>query len=80
MGTTTSSTAGRSVSSCSLRASPFFRGPDWVVDMEGTTSIRLTNTGPFIEDENEPDIIRRIAGRQISWLTLHEVGVSATGT
>jgi hypothetical protein len=45
--------------------------------------IRLTNTGPFIEDENdenEPDIIRRIAGRKINWGTQHEVGVSATGT
>ena len=33
VGATTSSTAGRSVSSCSLCASLFFRGPDWVVDM-----------------------------------------------
>jgi uncharacterized protein (DUF488 family) len=48
--------------------------------MLGTPFIRLTNTGPFIEDENEPDIIRRIAGRKIAWHTLDEVGVSATGT
>ena len=38
----------------------------------------MTNTGPFIE-EDEPDIQRRIAGRQISWNTLQEVGVSTTG-
>ena len=54
--------------------------PDGVIDISGTTSIRLTYTEPFIEDENEPEIIRRITGRRISWHTLHEVDVSATGT
>jgi len=39
----------------------------------------LTNTGPFIEDDGEPDIQRRIAGRQISWNTLQELGISTTG-
>jgi serine/threonine/tyrosine protein kinase RAD53 len=39
----------------------------------------LTNTGPFIEDDDEPDIQRRIAGRQISWNTLQELGISTTG-
>ena len=34
----------------------------------------------FVEDENEPDIIPRIAGREIRFHTLQEVGVSATGT
>ena len=37
---------------------------------------RLTNTGPFIEDENDPDISRCIAGRKISWHTLHDRRVS----
>jgi serine/threonine/tyrosine protein kinase RAD53 len=41
--------------------------------------VRLTNTGPFIEDDEEPDIQRRITGRQISWNTLEELGVSTTG-
>jgi ser/thr/tyr protein kinase RAD53 len=39
----------------------------------------LTNTGPFIEDDDEPDIQRRIAGRKISWNTLQELGISTTG-
>jgi hypothetical protein len=41
---------------------------------------RLTNTGPFIEDEADTDIRRRIAERKISWNTLNEIGVSANGT
>ena len=42
-------------------------------------NVRLTNTGPFIEDDDEPDIQRRIAGRQISWNILRELGISTTG-
>jgi serine/threonine/tyrosine protein kinase RAD53 len=41
---------------------------------------RLTNTGPFIEDENEPDMRRRIAERYIDWGTLRYKHVSAPGT
>ena len=41
---------------------------------------RLTNTGPFIEDENEPDMRRRIAERYIDWGTLKYKRVSAPGT
>ena len=41
---------------------------------------RLTNTGPFIEDENEPDMRRRIADRYIDWGTLKYKQVSAPGT
>ena len=48
-------------------------------DMRVTATGRLTNTGPFIEDENEPNIRRRIADRKICWNTLQELGVSATG-
>jgi hypothetical protein len=40
----------------------------------------LTNTGPFIEDENEPDFRRRIALRYIDWRALRLKGVSASGT
>jgi serine/threonine/tyrosine protein kinase RAD53 len=32
-----------------------------------------------MEDDREPDIQRRIAGRQISWNTLQELGISTTG-
>lgn len=39
----------------------------------------MTNTGPFIEDDDEPDIQRRITGRQISWNILQELGISTTG-
>ena len=48
-------------------------------DMYWIAYVRLTNTGPFIEDDGEPDIQRRIAGRQISWNTLQELGISTTG-
>lgn len=41
---------------------------------------RLTNTGPFIEDENEPDMRRRIAERYIDWGTLRYKQVSEPGT
>jgi hypothetical protein len=58
---------------------PCFVRADWFTDMHGTASHRLTNTDLFIEDETEPNIRRRIAERRISWNTLHEVGVSASG-
>jgi len=38
----------------------------------------LTNAGPFLEDEHEPDVARRIAGRSIQWNILQELGVSTT--
>ena len=44
------------------------------------TSGRLTNTGPFIEDDEDPDIARRIAGRKINWSILHQLRISTTGT
>jgi hypothetical protein len=47
--------------------------------MRGTVSDRLTNTGPFIEDENETNIRRRIAERKISWNMLQELRVSPAG-
>jgi serine/threonine/tyrosine protein kinase RAD53 len=40
---------------------------------------RLTNTGPFIEDENEVNVQRRIATRYIDWSALRHNGVSAPG-
>ncbi len=40
----------------------------------------MTNTGPFIEDEGEVDIQRRITRRQISWHILQELHISTTGT
>ena len=48
-------------------------------DVDRITPGRLTNSGPFIEDDEEPDIQRRIAGRRISWNILQELGISATG-
>jgi hypothetical protein len=41
---------------------------------------RLTNTSPFIEDENEMEIRRRIALRYIDWNALRTKGVSSPGT
>ncbi|KAI0282349.1 kinase-like domain-containing protein [Russula aff. rugulosa BPL654] len=57
------------------------KGYDHLVDSWSVGVIvfsMLTNTGPFIEDDEEPDIQRRITGRQISWNTLEELGVSTT--
>ena len=33
----------------------------------------------FFEDDAEPDVQRRIAGRQISWNILQDYGISAIG-
>ena len=44
------------------------------------TSGRLTNTGPFIEDDEDPDIARRISGRTINWSILHQLRISTAGT
>lgn len=41
--------------------------------------IRLTNAGPFIEDENQRDIRTRISERRIDWEALHAVQVTDTG-
>ncbi|KAI9455891.1 kinase-like protein [Russula earlei] len=57
------------------------KGYDHLVDSWSVGVIvfsMLTNAGPFIEDEAEPDITRRIAGRAINWEILHESQVSAT--
>ncbi|KAF8494633.1 kinase-like protein [Russula emetica] len=57
------------------------KGYDHLVDSWSVGVIvfsMLTNTGPFIEDDHEPDIQRRISGRQISWNTLQELGISTT--
>lgn len=57
------------------------KGYDHLVDSWSVGVIvfsMLTNTGPFIEDDDEPDIQRRIAGRQISWRILQELGISTT--
>ena len=78
---TTSSTAGQSVSlyfPCASRS--LFLDQDRALMCSEITSGRLTNAGPFIEDDEEPDIQRRIAGRQISWNILHELNISTTGT
>jgi serine/threonine/tyrosine protein kinase RAD53 len=40
---------------------------------------RLTNAGPFLEDEHELDVARRVAGRSIQWSILQDLGVSTTG-
>ncbi|KAH9083330.1 CAMK/RAD53 protein kinase [Lactarius deliciosus] len=56
------------------------KGYDQLVDSWSVGVIvfsMLTNTGPFIEDENEPDMRRRIAERFIDWDTLRFKGVSA---
>jgi hypothetical protein len=37
---------------------------------------RLTNVSPFIEDDQQPDIRVRIAGRTVDWNTLAASGVS----
>lgn len=55
------------------------KGYDQLVDSWSVGVIvfsMLTNTGPFIEDENEPDMRRRIAERFIDWDTLRHKGVS----
>ncbi|KAF8265517.1 kinase-like domain-containing protein [Lactarius quietus] len=56
------------------------KGYDQLVDSWSVGVIvfsMLTNTGPFIEDENEPDMRRRIAERYIDWGTLLYKHVSA---
>lgn len=56
------------------------KGYDQLVDSWSVGVIvfsMLTNTGPFIEDENEQDMRRRIAGRYIDWGTLRHKQVSA---
>ncbi|KAI9455364.1 kinase-like domain-containing protein [Lactarius psammicola] len=56
------------------------RGYDQLVDSWSVGVIvfsMLTNTGPFIEDENEQDMRRRIAERYIDWGTLKYKQVSA---
>jgi hypothetical protein len=78
---TTSSTAGQSVLSSFLcEPLPFCLNKNEHSDVDRITPGRLTNSGPFIEDDEEPDIQRRIAGRRISWNILQELGISATGT
>lgn len=42
-------------------------------------TIRLTNSSPFIEDENQRDIRLRISERRVDWTTLYNVGVSSQG-
>ena len=76
------STVDSSVSSYSLRALRLRSSLGQTRLLKCTESElgRLTNTGPFIEDENDPDIRRRIAGRKISWHTLHDRRVSPAGT
>lgn len=41
--------------------------------------VRLTNSSPFIEDENLPDLRTRIAERQVDWSTLHHHSISPDG-
>jgi serine/threonine/tyrosine protein kinase RAD53 len=56
------------------------KGYDQLVDSWSVGVIvfsMLTNTGPFIEDEHEPDMRRRIAERYIDWGTLRYKHVSA---
>jgi len=75
------STVDPSVSSYSLRTLRSSLGQTRLLICTETVSGRLTNTGPFIEDEDDPDIRWRIAGRQISWHTrLHDRRVSPAGT
>ena len=77
-GMISSSTAGPSASSSFPCAPPFF-----LLDLfcgADPQYRRLTNTGPFIEDENEPDMRRRIAERYIDWGTLRYKHVSPPGT
>ncbi|KAI0267103.1 kinase-like domain-containing protein [Gloeopeniophorella convolvens] len=55
------------------------RGYDQLVDSWSVGVIvfsMITNTGPFIEDEHEPDMRRRIAERTIDWGTLRAKRVS----
>src|SRR6266851_9303604 len=73
-------TVDASVSPCSLCTLRPSLAPTGLLIYTETVSGRLTNTGPFIEDEDDPDIRRRIAGRQISWHTLHDRRVSPAGT
>ena len=40
---------------------------------------RLTNAGPFIEDENQRDIRTRIIDRKIDWKTLFNKNLSEEG-
>lgn len=40
---------------------------------------RLSNAGPFIEDENQPDIRTRILDRKIDWKTLFNKNPSEEG-
>ena len=40
---------------------------------------RLTNAGPFIEDENQRDIRARILDRKIDWNTLFNRNLSEEG-
>jgi len=39
----------------------------------------LTNTSPFIEDENVPDLRTRIAERQVDWQALQRANISVDG-
>lgn len=41
---------------------------------------RLTNVGPFIEDENQRDIRARILDRKIDWKTLFNKNLSEEGS
>jgi len=64
----------------SMCASPLFSlDPEWALISTKPGLGRLTNAGPFLEDEHEPDVARRIAGRSIQWHILQELGVSTTG-
>ena len=40
---------------------------------------RLTNSGPFIEDENQRDIRARILDRKVDWKTLYGKNLSEEG-
>ena len=73
--------AGRLVSSCSLCASQF-PWPGLGYRYVQNFTFQANKDRPFfVEDENEPEIIPGTSqGREIRWHTLHEVGVSATGT
>jgi serine/threonine/tyrosine protein kinase RAD53 len=53
----------------------------WSCLFHGMTvsSLRLTNTNPFIEDDTQRDLRIRIAGRQIDWTTLEQSQVSEEG-
>jgi len=58
--------------------SPGREGYDQIVDSWSVGVIvfsMLTNTSPFIEDENL-DLMRRILQRQVDWRTLHNANVS----